>query len=105
MLGRDPVAEVYRGYWHGEVAIKRFYLPNATPEQISWFKEEVRAQEGRVGWGAEQGGGVEQGGGQSRVGGRAGWGAEQDGRMGGRAGWEDGGQSRVLARTLPPNCA
>ena len=41
LLGRDPVAEVYRGYWHGEVAIKRFYLPNATPEQISWFKEEV----------------------------------------------------------------
>ena len=49
LLGRDPVAEVYRGYWHGEVAIKRFYLPNATPEQISWFKEEVRAQAGRVG--------------------------------------------------------
>ena len=44
LLGRDPVAELYRGYWHGEVAIKRFYLPNATPEQISWFKEEVRVQ-------------------------------------------------------------
>ena len=46
LLGRDPVAELYRGYWHGEVAIKRFYLPNATPEQISWFKEEVRGQGG-----------------------------------------------------------
>ena len=55
LLGRDPVAELYRGYWHGEVAIKRFYLPNATPEQISWFKEEVRGQGGCRERGAERG--------------------------------------------------
>ena len=40
-IGRGPVGEVYRGYWHGEVAIKRFSMRNATPEQIDRFKEEV----------------------------------------------------------------
>ncbi len=41
MLTRGPVVEVYRGYWHGEVAIKKFILPDATPEQIEKFKDEV----------------------------------------------------------------
>ena len=40
-MGRGPVADVYKGYWHGEVAIKRFLLPDATPEQIAKFTEEV----------------------------------------------------------------
>ncbi|XP_019848730.1 PREDICTED: uncharacterized protein LOC109580226 [Amphimedon queenslandica] len=40
-LGSGPVAEVYKGYWHGEVAVKRFVLPNATPKQINKFREEV----------------------------------------------------------------
>ena len=40
-VGCGPVGEVYRGNWHGEVAIKRFNLLDATPEQIGRFKEEV----------------------------------------------------------------
>ena len=40
-VGRGPVGEVYRGYWHGEVAIKRFSMPDASPDQINRFKEEV----------------------------------------------------------------
>ena len=41
LVGRGPVGEVYRGYWHGEVAIKRFSMPDASPDQINRFKEEV----------------------------------------------------------------
>lgn len=41
-LGSGPIAEVYKGYWHGEVAVKRFLLPNATQKQINKFREEVR---------------------------------------------------------------
>lgn len=41
LVGRGPVAEVYRGNWHGEVAIKRFSMPDASPDQINRFKEEV----------------------------------------------------------------
>lgn len=42
LVGRGPLGEVFRGYWHGEVAIKRFYLQSeATPEQLIKFKEEV----------------------------------------------------------------
>lgn len=40
-LGSGPIAEVYKGYWHGEVAVKRFLLPNATQKQINKFREEV----------------------------------------------------------------
>lgn len=40
-VGRGPVGMVYRGYWHGEVAIKRFSMPDASPDQINRFKEEV----------------------------------------------------------------
>ena len=40
-IGSGPVAKVYKGYWHGEVAIKRFYMPDATDEQIMRFKEEI----------------------------------------------------------------
>ena len=40
-IGHGPVGEVYKGYWHGDVAIKKFHLPNATPEQLDSFKEEV----------------------------------------------------------------
>lgn len=43
-VGRGLVSEVYRGNWHGEVAIKRFFLPNPTAEQLSRFKEEVRGE-------------------------------------------------------------
>ena len=43
-MGRGLVSEVYRGNWHGEVAIKRFFLPNPTAEQLSRFKEEVRGR-------------------------------------------------------------
>ena len=35
------MSEVYRGNWHGEVAIKRFSIPDASPDQINRFKEEV----------------------------------------------------------------
>ncbi len=41
LLSKGPVVEVYKGYWHGEVAIKKFILPDATPDQIAKFKEEV----------------------------------------------------------------
>ena len=41
LVGRGPVGEVYRGNWHGEVAIKRFSMPDASPDQINRFKEEV----------------------------------------------------------------
>lgn len=40
-LGSGPVAEVHKAYWHGEVAIKKFVLPNATSKQLQKFKEEV----------------------------------------------------------------
>ncbi len=35
------MVEVYKGYWHGEVAIKKFILPDASQEQIAKFKDEV----------------------------------------------------------------
>lgn len=41
LVGRGPVGEVFRGYWHGEVAIKRFHWQDATDEQLARFKEEV----------------------------------------------------------------
>ena len=40
-IGRGPVDEVYKGYWHGEVAIKKFHLQDATTEQLDRFKEEA----------------------------------------------------------------
>ena len=40
-LQRGRISKVYRGYWHGEVAIKHFFMPNATRRQVSSFKEEV----------------------------------------------------------------
>ena len=40
-IGSGAIAEVFKGYWHGEVAVKRFLLPDATPNQIMKFKEEV----------------------------------------------------------------
>ena len=48
-VGRGLVSDVYRGNWHGEVAIKRFFLPNPTAEQLSRFKEEVRMVGGKRG--------------------------------------------------------
>ena len=43
-VGRGPMGEVFRGYWHGEVAIKRFCLDNATPEHLIKLREEVRGE-------------------------------------------------------------
>lgn len=40
-IGRGRMSTVYKGNWHGEVAIKHFYKPNATRQQIMKFKEEV----------------------------------------------------------------
>eukprot|EP00731_Ephydatia_muelleri_P022556 Em0015g139a len=40
-IGHGPVGEVYKGYWHGDVAIKKFHLPDATADQLDSFKEEV----------------------------------------------------------------
>ena len=48
-VGRGLVSDVYRGNWHGEVAIKKFFLPNPTAEQLSRFKEEVRMVGGKRG--------------------------------------------------------
>jgi hypothetical protein len=41
-LGSGEVTEVYRGYWHGQVAVKKFNLTDVTPEELEKFKEEVR---------------------------------------------------------------
>ena len=42
-LSRGPLGEVFRGYWHGEVAVKRFCLDmNASQSHLRKFKEEVR---------------------------------------------------------------
>ena len=43
-VGRGPMGEVSRGYWHGEVAIKKFCLDNATQEHLKKFREEVRSK-------------------------------------------------------------
>ena len=40
-IGSGHVANVYRGNWHGEVAIKTFHMPDATKEQLLRFREEV----------------------------------------------------------------
>ena len=40
-IGKGRVSEVYRAYWHGEVALKRFFMPNANRLQVMKFKEEV----------------------------------------------------------------
>ncbi|KAL5477154.1 hypothetical protein EMCRGX_G023906 [Ephydatia muelleri] len=40
-IGHGPVGEVYKGYWHGDVAIKKFHLPDATADQLDSFKEEA----------------------------------------------------------------
>ena len=32
---------MHKGNWHGEVAIKHFYMPGATRQQMLKFKEEV----------------------------------------------------------------
>lgn len=40
-IGRGRISKVSRGYWHGDVAIKHFYTPNATDDEVLKFKEEV----------------------------------------------------------------
>ena len=40
-VGRGRVSRVSRGYWHGEVAIKHYYMPEATEDHVAKFKEEV----------------------------------------------------------------
>jgi kinase suppressor of Ras 2 len=40
-IGRGRVSRVSRGNWHGDVASKHFYMPNATKDQVIKFKEEV----------------------------------------------------------------
>ena len=41
-VGRGPLGEVFRGHWHGQVAVKRFCLEGTTSERdLKKFKEEV----------------------------------------------------------------
>lgn len=43
-VSTGPVSELYKGYWHGEVAILTFNVKNATPEQLLKFKQQVCQQ-------------------------------------------------------------
>lgn len=41
-VGRGPLGEVSRGYWHGQVAVKTFCLDETTSQRhLQKFKEEV----------------------------------------------------------------
>ncbi len=40
-IGKGRISKVYKGNWHGEVAIKHFPTPGATRSQVQKFKEEV----------------------------------------------------------------
>lgn len=41
-VGRGPLGEVFRGYWHGQVAVKTFCLDEtASQRHLQKFKEEV----------------------------------------------------------------
>ena len=40
-IGMGSFGTVYRGYWHGPVAIKTLNVINPSPEQIQAFKNEV----------------------------------------------------------------
>ena len=42
-VGRGPLGEVFKGYWHGQVAIKTFCLDNdsCSKRQLHKLREEV----------------------------------------------------------------
>ena len=40
-IGGGRVSQVFKGNWHGDVAIKYFHLPDATIQEILKFKEQV----------------------------------------------------------------
>jgi kinase suppressor of Ras 2 len=41
MLGYGRFGKVYRGKWHGEVAVKMIEIDNPTEEQLNAFKFQV----------------------------------------------------------------
>lgn len=43
-LGSGRFGKVYRGKWHGEVAIKMIEIDNPTEEQLNAFKFQVSQQ-------------------------------------------------------------
>ena len=40
-IGSGSFGTVYRGHWHGPVAIKMLNVPDPTPAQLQAFKNEV----------------------------------------------------------------
>ena len=40
-IGAGSFGTVYRGYWHGPVAVKTLNVKNPSPEQIQEFRNEV----------------------------------------------------------------
>ena len=40
-IGMGSFGTVYRGYWHGPVAVKTLNVKNPSPEQIQAFRNEV----------------------------------------------------------------
>ncbi len=40
-IGQGSFGTVYRGYWHGPVAVKTLNVKNPSPEQIEAFRNEV----------------------------------------------------------------
>ena len=40
-IGSGSFGTVFRGHWHGSVAIKRLNVTNPTPAQLQGFKNEV----------------------------------------------------------------
>ena len=40
-IGQGSFGTVYRGYWHGPVAVKTLNVKNPSPEQILAFRNEV----------------------------------------------------------------
>lgn len=40
-IGSGSFGTVFKGYWHGSVAVKRLNVTNPTPAQLQAFKNEV----------------------------------------------------------------
>lgn len=40
-IGSGSFGTVFKGYWHGAVAVKRLNVTNPTPTQLQAFKNEV----------------------------------------------------------------